>query len=338
MAEEEAPTLPPQNIQAESSLLGSILLEADAITKIADTVGADLYEKRQPIDVLTLTDKLESSGVIDDVGGAGYITELSNSVPSAAHVHYYGDIVSKKATLRRLITAAGEITQLGYSGSDDTDELLDKAEQLLYNVSEHNLRGIVRTPASGPPAGVPTGDNVCDQHQDYYKNTSITLQDGRDTFDAWLTNYSLPGQDCQLSYVTFDFNGDTHHNWSGNVSYSSERVWQHDDVITINNASYRIDLDREEFDLVRNASNTVGTVIQNTAVNGAGTVTVMRNVSNGDDVYAVLKAVFLRGSHTPRSVGGDTAIPETTASYSVYTASRGEVYIPVKADLTWWYR
>jgi replicative DNA helicase len=153
VAEEASPTLPPQNIQAESSLLGSILLEADAITKIADTVGGDdfyeqrhgtiframleLYEKRQPIDVLTLTDKLESSGVIDDVGGAGYITELSNSVPSAAHVHYYGDIVSKKATLRRLITAAGEITQLGYSGSDDTDELLDKAEQLLYNVSEH---------------------------------------------------------------------------------------------------------------------------------------------------------------------------------------------------------
>lgn len=154
MAEkEESPTLPPQNIQAESSLLGSILLDADSMTKIADTIQPDdfyekrhgiifrsmleLYEKRQPIDVLTVTDKLESSGSIDDVGGAGYITELSNSVPSAAHVHYYGDIVSKKATLRRLISAAGEITQLGYSDDDDTDELLDKAEQLLYNVSEH---------------------------------------------------------------------------------------------------------------------------------------------------------------------------------------------------------
>lgn len=154
MAEkEESPTLPPQNIQAESSLLGSILLDADSMTKIADTIQPDdfyekrhgiifrsmleLYEKRQPIDVLTVTDKLESGGSIDDVGGAGYITELSNSVPSAAHVHYYGDIVSKKATLRRLISAAGEITQLGYSDDDDTDELLDKAEQLLYNVSEH---------------------------------------------------------------------------------------------------------------------------------------------------------------------------------------------------------
>ncbi len=149
----EDPKLPPQNIQAESSLLGSILLDTDAMTKIADTVKPDdfyeqrhttiyramfeLYEQRKPIDVLTLTDKLETSGEIENVGGAGYITELSNSVPSAAHVHYYGDIVSKKATLRRLISAAQDITQLGYSDNDDTAELLDKAEQLLYNVSEH---------------------------------------------------------------------------------------------------------------------------------------------------------------------------------------------------------
>lgn len=150
---EETPTLPPQNIQAESSLLGSILLDQDAITKIADIIKPDdfyeqrhgtiyksmleLYEQRKPIDVLTLTDKLESAGVVDEVGGASYITELSNSVPSAAHVHYYGEIVSKKSTLRHLITAAQEITSLGFSDSEDTDDLLDKAEQLLYGVSEH---------------------------------------------------------------------------------------------------------------------------------------------------------------------------------------------------------
>lgn len=149
----DSPTLPPQNIQAESSLLGSILLDADAMVKIADILDPadfyeqrhgtifrsmlELYEQRKPIDVLTLTDKLENNGEIDNVGGASYITELSNSVPSAAHAHHYGDIVSKKATLRRLISAAEDITQLGYSDSDDTDGLLDKAEQLLYNVSEH---------------------------------------------------------------------------------------------------------------------------------------------------------------------------------------------------------
>lgn len=152
MAEEVA-KLPPQNIHAESSLLGSILLDKDAITKVADTVRSGdfyeqrhniifdamvkLYEQRKPIDVLTLTDKLENAQQLDDVGGASYLTELSNSVPSAAHVYNYAEIVSQKATMRRLIDAAQNITELGFSDSDNTDELLDKAEQLLYGVSEH---------------------------------------------------------------------------------------------------------------------------------------------------------------------------------------------------------
>lgn len=145
--------LPPQNIQAESSLLGSILLDQEAMTKVADVVRSEdfyeqrhnkiyqamlsLYEQSKPIDVLTVTDKLENSESIDEIGGASYVTELSNSVPSAAHVQYYAEIVSQKATLRRLIDAAQEITNLGFSDSEDTDEVLDRAEQLLYNVSEH---------------------------------------------------------------------------------------------------------------------------------------------------------------------------------------------------------
>lgn len=148
----DSPKLPPQNIQAESSLLGSILLDPDAFTKIADTVrGGDFYEKRheqifesmlnlyeqrKPIDVLTLSEKLETSKKIDDVGGSSYITELANSVPSAAHIHEYAEIVTKKATLRRLIEAAQGITQLGFSDDEDTDSLIDRAEQLLYGVSE----------------------------------------------------------------------------------------------------------------------------------------------------------------------------------------------------------
>ncbi len=144
--------LPPQNVQAESSLLGSILLDPDALTKIADTVREndfyekrhaqifstmlELYDKQRSIDVLTLSEKLETKKVIEDIGGSSYITELANSVPSAAHIHEYAEIVTKKATLRRLIEAAQEITQLGFSDDDDTDALIDKAEQLLYGVSE----------------------------------------------------------------------------------------------------------------------------------------------------------------------------------------------------------
>ncbi|MEX0748600.1 MAG: replicative DNA helicase [Candidatus Saccharimonadales bacterium] len=145
--------LPPQNVQAESSLLGSILIDPEALTKIADTVRPDdfyeqrhnqiftamlhLYEQRKPIDVLTLSEKLETSGSIKAVGGSSYITELANSVPSAAHIHEYGEIVAKKATLRRLISAAQEITNLGFSDDEDTDALIDQAEQLLYGVSEN---------------------------------------------------------------------------------------------------------------------------------------------------------------------------------------------------------
>lgn len=149
----DSPKLPPQNVQAESSLLGSILIDPEALTKIADIVRSNdfyeqrhslifasmlhLYEQRKPIDVLTLTEKLETAGEIDNVGGASYITELANSVPSAAHVHEYAQIVAKKATLRRLISAAQEITNLGYSDEEDVDALIDKAEHTLYSVSEN---------------------------------------------------------------------------------------------------------------------------------------------------------------------------------------------------------
>ncbi|MEX0919835.1 MAG: DnaB-like helicase N-terminal domain-containing protein, partial [Candidatus Saccharimonadales bacterium] len=153
--------IPPQSVEAESSLIGSILIDQEAMTKIADIVSSNdfyetrhnqifssilqLYEQRRPIDVLTVTEKLESSGIIDKVGGASYITDLANSVPSAAHVEEYADIVAKKATLRRLIGAAQEITNLGYSDSQDTAELIDQAEQLLYGVSDNKNRQAFRS-------------------------------------------------------------------------------------------------------------------------------------------------------------------------------------------------
>ncbi|HSH31876.1 MAG TPA: replicative DNA helicase [Candidatus Saccharimonadales bacterium] len=148
--------LPPQNLEAEASLLGAILIDKEAIIKVADQVAPDdfyaerhsliftaildLYEARQPLDILTLSNKLEAVGELARLGGAAYLTELVNAVPSAAHVAHYAGIVAHKATLRRLITAATRITGLGYDESTPLDGLLDRAEQTLFEVSQKNLK------------------------------------------------------------------------------------------------------------------------------------------------------------------------------------------------------
>ena len=148
--------LPPQNPQAEASLIGSLLLDKDAIIKVADIVHTEdfyveknglifdaiirLFEKREPIDMVTLSEELEKQGVLKEVGGSSYITDMVNNVPSAAHVAQYGQIVAQKATLRRLIGAASEINNLAYDEDQQLDGLLDKAEQTLFDVSQKHLR------------------------------------------------------------------------------------------------------------------------------------------------------------------------------------------------------
>lgn len=148
--------VPPQNLQAEASLLGSILIDQEALSKVADRIKPEdmyetrhqivlraviaLYEKRRPIDVLTVSDKLETSDELEAVGGSSFITELANSVPSAAHVSEYADIVAHKATLRRLLKAAQEIINMGYDEDAPLETLLDKAEQRLFEVSQKQLR------------------------------------------------------------------------------------------------------------------------------------------------------------------------------------------------------
>jgi replicative DNA helicase len=147
---------PPQNTDAEASLLGAILIDSDAIVKIADSINVEdffdakhariyeaitqLYERRSPIDVLTLSDQLKNSGFIDMVGGAAYLTELTNYVPTAAHVEKYADIVVQKALRRRLISASQEITDLGYDESKQLRELIEEAETKLFNVSQQHLK------------------------------------------------------------------------------------------------------------------------------------------------------------------------------------------------------
>ena len=148
--------IPPQNIEAEQSLLGSLLLDKDAMIKIADIVTTedfykdihgmifeamlDLYRKREPLDILSLSNRLTEKNHLDAIGGRSYLISLSNAVPTASNVAHYATIVQKKSTLRRLIDAAGHIVNYGFEEKEDVELLLDKSEQKLFNVSQKFLK------------------------------------------------------------------------------------------------------------------------------------------------------------------------------------------------------
>ncbi len=149
-------TIPPQNLEAEASLLGAILIDADAIVRIADAVDASdfyderhshiyeaikkLYEKHSPIDVLTLSNRLKEDGLLDTVGGAAYLADLTNYVPTAAHVEHYGEIVAQKAIRRRLIKASQDMTGLGYDETQGVQDLIEQAETELFKVSQQHVK------------------------------------------------------------------------------------------------------------------------------------------------------------------------------------------------------
>jgi replicative DNA helicase len=147
--------LPPQNVEAEQSILGAILIDGDAMLRVSDQIDASdyyredhriiyqhmlkLYEKRSPIDLLTLTDSLESAKQLSLIGGASYIATLTGSVSSSVHIAQHADIVRKKAMLRKLITAGSRIAELGYNEDSETDVALDEAEATLFGVSQTYL-------------------------------------------------------------------------------------------------------------------------------------------------------------------------------------------------------
>lgn len=146
----------PQNTDAEASLLGAVLIDSDAIVKVADQLTADdffdprhrhiyeavmkLYEKRSAIDVLTLSDQLKGSGYLDMVGGPAYLTELTNFVPTAAHAEQYADIIAGKAIRRRLIAAGKDISQVGGDEAKSVKELIEEAESKLFEVSQQHVK------------------------------------------------------------------------------------------------------------------------------------------------------------------------------------------------------
>lgn len=148
--------LPPQNLDAEKSLLGAVLIDEETLADISEHVTAKdfyekrhsiiydgmmrLYEKHKPVDLLTLTDELKRKKELDTVGGSAYLTELTNYVPTAAHAEAYAELVAQKAVRRRLIKASGEMSELGYNEESSTEELLEKAEAKLFAVSDQSLK------------------------------------------------------------------------------------------------------------------------------------------------------------------------------------------------------
>lgn len=156
MNKSEEGRLQPQNIEAEKSILGAILISEDVLGDSAEKLKpADfyderhrlifdailkLYEKHTPVDLLTLTDQLKKSKDLTKVGGSAYIAELTNYVPTTAHADAYIDLVSQNAVRRRLIAAGAEITELSFNDQSPVNEVLEKAEQKLFNVSSQNIK------------------------------------------------------------------------------------------------------------------------------------------------------------------------------------------------------
>ena len=147
--------LPPQSIEAEQSVLGALLIDKDAVIEVADflrpedfyrghhgtiySAVLDLYERREPVDLVTVSEVLERRGQLDAVGGSAYLTSLINLTPTAVNSVHYGRIVERKAVLRNLISAAGRIAGIGYEDGSDVSEAVDRAEQELFSVSQKRV-------------------------------------------------------------------------------------------------------------------------------------------------------------------------------------------------------
>jgi replicative DNA helicase len=156
-AKNQISKIPPQNIEAEQSVLGSLMIDKDAIIKIADFLQPtdfykpnhqkiyeamlELYQRHEPIDILSLPDRLKAKGTFQEIGGVSYLTSLTNMVPTASNIVSYAKIVQQKKLLRDLIGAAYDISEMGFQEERDVDSLLDEVEQKIFNVTQKSLSG-----------------------------------------------------------------------------------------------------------------------------------------------------------------------------------------------------
>ncbi|HHY16951.1 MAG TPA: replicative DNA helicase [Firmicutes bacterium] len=144
--------MPPQNIEAEEAVIGSMLIEQSAVISALEILRpddfykethriifrhmAEMADKLEAVDLVTLSEVLKAAGHLDRIGGAAELARLANFVPTAANVEYYARIVAEKAVLRRLIAAATEIAASAYVSQSEVDELLDKAEETIFQISQ----------------------------------------------------------------------------------------------------------------------------------------------------------------------------------------------------------
>ena len=143
--------IPPQNIEAEQSVLGAILIDADAMHRVVSVLQPEYYykdahrlvfvsmlelaERGEPIDLVTLTEKLRTKSELERVGGASYLADLADSVSTSANIEYYAKIVEEKALLRKLISAGSEIVESAFSETQETEQILDQAERKLFEIT-----------------------------------------------------------------------------------------------------------------------------------------------------------------------------------------------------------
>ncbi len=149
---EDISRIPPHSVESEQSILGSIILDKDAIITVEETINpSDFYKEahkiiyesmlklnsnNEPIDLITLIEELRKEGHLDNVGGISYLTSLSTIVPTTSNVKYYANIVKEKSVMRQLIKASNEIINLGYDASTDVQEILDQAEKNIFDISQ----------------------------------------------------------------------------------------------------------------------------------------------------------------------------------------------------------
>jgi len=151
-----AERLPPQNLEAEQSVLGAMMIDREAIIKAMEQLRGDdfyrdahrriyeaiggLFDRSEAVDLVTVSESLRSSGQLESIGGLTFLTALANSVPTAANVEHYARIVREKSVLRQLISAATEVVTRSYDGGEDVSDILDRAEQVIFSIASMTKR------------------------------------------------------------------------------------------------------------------------------------------------------------------------------------------------------
>jgi replicative DNA helicase len=206
--------IPPQNIEAEQAVLGAVLQDNESLTKSIEVLGSggeknfykeahrviysamlSLFEKNEPTDLLTITEALKKKGQLENVGGASYLSTLLDSTPTSANVAYHAKLVREKAILRDLIRASNTIIDQSFQESDDVEEVLDRAERAIFEISEkkiqpsfHPIKEIVKgsfesierlVDKKGMIIGIPTGFKDFDQKTSGLHPSNLIILAGR---------------------------------------------------------------------------------------------------------------------------------------------------------------